>query len=311
MRVFVAGATGVAGRRAVRLFVQRGHEVTAVVRSPAKARLATSLGATPVLLDLFAPSEVTDAAKGHEVVVNLATKIPPFRKAMLPGAWSENDRIRSEVSRNLVDAALAGDALRYIQESLGFIYTDNGDAWIDESSSLDPPPHARTVLEAEAQAARFTERGGSGVVCRFGQFYASDAAHTRSMLKLARGRILPLPGPPEAFFPTIHADDVANAIVAALQAPAGIYNVVDNEPLRQRELADVLGSTLAIRALRFAPPGVIRLGGQKVEMLMRSQRVSNRRFREAAGWSPKFPSAREGFAAVVKEVDGDVDREST
>lgn len=308
--MFVAGATGVAGRRTVPLLVQQGHQVTAVVRSPAKARLVTSLGATPVLLDLFAPRDVTDAVRGHEVVVNLATKIPQFSKAMMPGAWSENDRIRSEASRNLVDAALDGDASRYIQESLGFIYRDSGDAWIDETGALDPPPHARTVLEAEAQAARFSEGGGSGVVLRFGQFYAPDAAHTRTMIKLARRSVSPLPGPPPAFFPMIHADDVADGVVAALKAPPGIYNVVENEPLRQRELADVLSSCLNVRPLRFAPSRMVGLGGEKVKMLMRSQRVSNRRFREATGWSPGFPSAREGFVVVVKEVDGNVDGQS-
>lgn len=311
MQVFVAGATGVAGRRTVRLLVERGHDVTAVVRSPEKARLVTALGATPVLLDLFTLSQVAEAVRDHDAVVNLATKIPPSSKAALPRAWSENDRIRSEVSRNLVDAALDAGATRYIQESLGFIYPDNGDGWIDESSEVDPPPHARTVLDAEAHAARFTEQGGSGVVLRFGQFYAPDAVHTHSMIKLARRRVCPFPGPPEAFSPMIHADDVAGAVVAALAAPAAVYNVVDDEPLRQRQLADALSSALAIRPLRFPPSGVMRLGGQKVEMLMRSQRVSNRRFRDATGWTAKFPSTEKGFVAVVKEVDADVGRQSS
>src|SRR5437660_1162349 len=97
-------------------------EVTAVARSEAKAAWVRSVGAAPVNVDLFDPAGVKGAVAGHDVVCNLATHIPPTAKMVLPGAWDENNRIRREVSRNLVDAALAAGAERYIQEAVCFLY---------------------------------------------------------------------------------------------------------------------------------------------------------------------------------------------
>src|SRR5438094_5191554 len=140
MRVFVAGATGVVGRRAVNLAVGAGHEVTGVARNPEKAQLLQELGATPIDVDLFDAESVRRAVDGHEVVINLATRIPPLTRAALPWAWKETDRIRSLASRNLVDGALAAGAGRYVQESFAPIYPDCGSAWIDESVPVEPAP---------------------------------------------------------------------------------------------------------------------------------------------------------------------------
>src|SRR5206468_5182859 len=107
MKVFVAGSTGVLGRRAVRLLVAAGHDVTAAVRSEEKAALVRAMGAHPVRVDLFDAAAVEDAVRGHEAVVNLATHIPPMSQTTRTSAWAETDRTRREVSPKLVDAAPA------------------------------------------------------------------------------------------------------------------------------------------------------------------------------------------------------------
>jgi nucleoside-diphosphate-sugar epimerase len=107
MRVFVAGATGVIGRRAVAQLIAAGHEVTGIARAPAKAAQLRRAGAVPVEVSLFDPAALTAAVAGHDAVVNLATKIPTLTQAARASAWDENNRIRIEGSRNLVDAALA------------------------------------------------------------------------------------------------------------------------------------------------------------------------------------------------------------
>src|SRR3954471_18375841 len=122
MRVFVAGSTGVIGHRAVRALVAAGHEVTAAVRSPAKAALARSLGATAVEVSIFDPDALRAAVAGHDAVCNLATHIPSLARAADPRSWDENNRIRTKGSRNLVDAALAAGATTYVQESIAFLY---------------------------------------------------------------------------------------------------------------------------------------------------------------------------------------------
>jgi 2-alkyl-3-oxoalkanoate reductase len=127
MKVFVAGATGVLGRRAVAGLVRSGHEVSALVRSDAKAGQVVAAGAAPVRCSLFDPDGLRSAMAGHDAVINLATHIPPVTAAARAPAWAENDRVRTVGSRNLVDAALVAGVGRYVQESIAFLYADGGD----------------------------------------------------------------------------------------------------------------------------------------------------------------------------------------
>jgi nucleoside-diphosphate-sugar epimerase len=301
-KIFVAGATGVLGRRAVARLVVAGHEVTGVARSDEKAELLRALGATPVAVDLFDATAVKGAVDGHDVVANLATHIPSLSKAALPGAWSENDRLRGQASEHLVDGALATGASRYIQESISFMYADAGDRWIDEDGDLDQVSVVRSTLAAEGQARRFTEAGGAGVVLRFGQFYAPEAVHTVAMAKAARRRIAPALGPKDSYLTTIAADDAATAVVASLAAPAGVYNVTDDDPMTRRAFAEAVARALGTKPPRTLPQVLGKLGGEKGRFYMRSQRVSNRRFKEATGWAPAHPRAAEGWAAMATEL---------
>jgi nucleoside-diphosphate-sugar epimerase len=299
MNIFVAGATGVLGRRAVAQLVEAGHEVTGVARTDEKAAQLRALGVTPVTVDLFDAGALKDAVAGHDVVMNLATHIPNLSRAALPGAWAENDRIRSEASRNLVDAALAAGATRYVQEAISFLYEDRGAEWIDEEVPLDLPPLGGSMVTAEAEARRFTEGGGTGVVLRFGQFYAPEAAHTLAMAKLVRRRLTPALGPPDGYVTTIHADDAASAVVAALDAPAGVYNVTDDEPVTRKEFGQTVAAAFGRKPPHAIPRVLGKVGGSNAAPLMRSQRVSNRRFKGATGWAPTYPSVREGWPVVA------------
>jgi nucleoside-diphosphate-sugar epimerase len=281
----VSGATGAVGEPAVRMLVEAGHTVTAAARSPQRAQLLGSLGATPVILDLFDPAAVRPAVAGHEAIVNLATHIPPVSKAMLPGAWAENDRIRREVPRNLVDAALAGGVGRMVQEAICFFYAESGDRWLDEETPLDLPPYARSGADAEAQARRLTEAGGTGVVLRFGLFYGPRSERPPVLAR-------------SGYMSSIHTDDAAAAVVAALRAPAGTYNIVDDEPLLRTEYAAAARTALGTR-IRLLPAAVLSMMGPRTTVAVRSARVSNRRFREATGWAPRYRSVREGFAALA------------
>ena len=105
MKIFVAGATGVIGRRAVPLLIERGHEVTAVSRTESKRAALSGVGAKAIVVDLFDADAVGSAVKGHDVVINLATSIPPSSRALMPWAWRETARIRRVVSTNLRIAA--------------------------------------------------------------------------------------------------------------------------------------------------------------------------------------------------------------
>jgi nucleoside-diphosphate-sugar epimerase len=302
MRIFVTGATGVAGRRAVPLLVAAGHEVTGVARTPERAAAVEKAGARAVQLSLFDADAVRRAVAGHDAVLNLATAVPSSSRMMLPGAWREMDRIRRDASRVLVDAALAGGVSRFVQESFAPIYADQGDAWIDESSPMKPARYNRAVLDAEASAERFTRGGGTGVVLRFGFFYGPDAGGaTLDMIPFVRKGWSPAAGA-EGFISSIAHDDVATAAVAALGIPAGIYNVVDDEPLRHRDFFSSMAAALGAPSPKFLPKWAGRLMGGPGETLARSLRISNRKFREASGWAPKYPSVRDAWPDLLREA---------
>lgn len=303
MNVFVTGATGVLGRRVVPLLVADGHHVTAVARSPEKAAALEAAGARSAEVSLFDTDALRGALAGHDAVLNLATHIPPLNKGAWPGAWKENDRIRTEGSRAVADAAIAAGVARHVQESITFPYADGGADWIDETSPLDVPPSLQSSQVAEAQAPRVTDAGGTGIVLRFAMFYGPDSSHTIDQARLARRGQVPMPGRPDAYASWVHLDDAARAVVAALDLPAGTYNVVEDEPITRGELADVMARTAGRDKLSWLFSKASRLGGRKVEALARSQRVSNRTLREASDWRPEHPSVREGWPAVVGQIE--------
>jgi 2-alkyl-3-oxoalkanoate reductase len=298
MRIFVTGATGVIGRRAVPLLLEQGHQVTAVGRSVDRLRPLARLGAAPLQAERFDRAALARAMAGHDAVVNLATHIPTGSvRPFLPGAWAANDRIRRDGSAALVDAAQDAGVERFVQESFAPIYADAGDRWIDETAPRQPARYNRTVMDAEASAARFR---GVGIALRFAYFYGPGDAFTLQILQLARKGWLPLPGRADGFFSMVHQGDAAAAVAAALRAPAGIYNVVEDQPLTRRQLADALGEIVGRGSPRLPPGWVARIGGSLVETLARSLRISNRKLRDTTGWAPRYPSSGQGLMAAAR-----------
>lgn len=297
MKIFLAGGTGVVGTRALPALVAAGHTVTAVARGDAKADVVRSLGGSPVSLDLFDAAAVAEAVTGHEVVVNLATSIPSLTKAARSSAWTMNERLRSEASNHLVDGALATGATRYVQESICFPYLDHGSEWVDEDHPMDHAGPFNGARDAEAAAARFAGHGGAGVVLRYAQFYAPESSHTQAFNATLRKRVNPFVGDPEAYTSFIHAEDAGSAVVAALVAPSGIYNVADDEPLTRTDAGRAAADALGVKP-PHALPKVLRAASPAAgKLLMKSLRISNRRFRDATGWAPAHPSIRGAWPA--------------
>ncbi len=300
MRVFVTGGTGAIGRFVLPELVTAGHDVSALARSPEKARQVEAAGAHPVEVSLFDSGALKDAFAGHEAVLNLATAIPPAKAMRNPAAWEMNNRIRTEGSAAVVDAALAAGVPRLVQESITFPYVEAGDEWITEETTWETTPALSSVATAEANAARFGQHGDA-VVLRFSAFYGPGSEQTDMLLRMARRHVGITLGAPDSYQSNIHLFDAATAAVAALHAPAGTYNVTDDEPMTKRAYADAAAAAVGSRVWVRAPGRLIGLLGLSSAALRRSQRVSNRKLRDATGWSPRYPSAREGYAAIVKE----------
>lgn len=299
MEVFVAGATGVVGVAAVRALVHGGHGVRGSARSDEGAALLRSLGATPVTLDLFDPRAVRRAVDGLDAVIRLTTRIPPLWRMRHAGAWDETDRLRTEGARILVDAALDAGCATYLHESVSFLYAGGGERWLDEEAPVDTGGWApmEASLGGEAEAARFTAAGGHGIVLRFGAFYSRRNRTFREIERLARLRLFPVFGAGDNFISPLWVPDAGAAVAAALGAPSGVYNVCDDEPLPMREYGRVLSVTFGTPRPPHLPRalGPVFLGRGPAGYLLRSQRVSNSRLREATGWAPEARSLAEGL----------------
>lgn len=194
MRLLITGGTGVLGRALRPLAEAAGHEL----EMPGHAEL-----------DLFDPSAVADAVRDADAVLHLATRIRTLDQISDREAWHENDRLRADASRILVDAAIAADVEVYVQPTVTFVYPT------DRKVSEDTPvgkvlPILDSSLAAERETERFARAGGRGVVLRFG--------------------LLDGPGtwfdePMGDFGATLHVSDAGRALVSALSLPSGIYNV--------------------------------------------------------------------------------------
>jgi nucleoside-diphosphate-sugar epimerase len=299
VKVFVAGGTGAIGRHAVAALVEAGHDVTALARSPAKAAELAGRGTTPAQVSLFDRAALASALAGHDAVVNVASAIPPMSRFMRTSAWAPNERVRREGSATLVDAALDAGVGRLVQESVAMVYPDRGADWVDEDVPPDDYPMAGGNLAAEASTRRFTAAGGTGVVLRFGWFLGPGATHSEQLFALARRHVCVQMGRPGTYVSSTHVEDGGRAVVAALAAPAGTYNAVDDEPLTKRAYADALADAAGATTWLRVPGRAALLLGDRSTSLTRSLRVSNARLRRATGWAPRYPSAREAWAATA------------
>jgi nucleoside-diphosphate-sugar epimerase len=193
-RIYLAGATGVIGRRLAPLLVDAGYTVGAMTRSSENATWLSALGAEPIVCDVFDRAGLAAAVKSFspDVVLHELTDLPDSFED-IPKAQLLNARIREEGTRNLIDAIDGLSQARIVAQSI---------AW-----ATDPGPGAEAVayLERAVLAA-------SGVVLRYGAFYGPGTYY--------EGEIPPAP--------RVDIDTAAARTVESLDAPSGIVTIVDD-----------------------------------------------------------------------------------
>lgn len=287
VKIFVIGAAGVMGRSVVRALHGAGHSVVGLAQNEAKAELLAGIDVQPVRGDLFDVSLLAEAFEGCDVVCNMATHVPVGLAGMRPGAWKASDRIRSEGARIVSSAARLASVSRLIQESVSVLYADAGDQWIDEASPVAVNRATEPVVLAETSAEDFRAPGFESVVLRFGAIIGDDGL-TRWRLDRARhGQPVGL-GAPSAWTHLVHADDIGSAVLAALSAPSGTYNV-GAAPVQRATLTCGFAQAVGRTDVGFMSRLVQRLGGERLEPLTRSQRVSSSRLTQVAAWKPEQP----------------------
>src|SRR5215471_11402025 len=305
MQVFVAGGTGVLGRASLRALIAAGHRVRSTARGQEKAELGRSLGAEPVAVDLYDAEAMRRAIAGSDAVLRLTTKFGPMAKLRDPRTWTETMRLRTTGAHILVDAAIAEGVPLYLHESVSFVYADGGASWLSEEARTDDGGTAllHATLEGEREADRFTKQGGRGVVLRFGGFYAADAPSTLETITLMRRRLMPQIGAAANYFSAIYVPDAGRAVVAALDIPAGIYNVVDDTPVPFAEYLQTLARVIGVgKPLRLPTLLGKWMFGDVWKYFSRSLRVSNARLKEVSNWQPNVKSVAEGWPLLAAEL---------
>jgi nucleoside-diphosphate-sugar epimerase len=193
MRIFLAGASGVIGRKLTPMLVEAGHTVAGTTRSAEKAELVRELGAEPFVIDVYDAQALRDLVVdwSPDLVMHQLTDLPDDA-ADIPLRAAGNGRIREEGTANLIAAAQAAGAERFLAQSI---------AWTPAAGN-----ESREALESQVLAYE-----GTGVVLRYGQFHGPGTYYESE--------------PPDP--PRIQIGAAACATVTALDAPSGIVEIVD------------------------------------------------------------------------------------
>jgi nucleoside-diphosphate-sugar epimerase len=303
MRLFVVGASGVIGRRLVPQLIERGHEVIGSARSPEKAERLRRLGAESVVLDALDAPAVREAvaAAQPDAIVHQATALTGLSDFKhFDRSFAQTNRLRTEGTNNLLAAAREVGVGKFVaQSNANHRYVREGGPVKSEDDPLDsdPPASARESLAAMEHVDRAVTAAG-GIALRYGIFYGDP---DDGMVEAVRARKFPIVGDGAGVWSFIHLDDAAAATVLALEhdGPA-VYNIVDDEPAPTSvwlpELARIVGAKPPQRFPRL----LARLFAGEVPVVMatESRGASNAKAKRELGWTLRYPSWRQGFAAV-------------
>ena len=193
MRIYFAGASGVIGGRLVPLLVAAGHTVGAMTRSAEKATRLASIGAEPIVCDVFDRPALTRSVRAFspDLLLHELTDLPDDLES-LPADSLLNARIRSEGTRNLLDALEGLNSPKVVAQSV---------AW-----TMRPGAEADAVAELERVVL-----AANGVVLRYGLLYGPGTYFEAD--------------PPAD--PRVHIDVAVARTLDALGAAPGIVTIVE------------------------------------------------------------------------------------
>ena len=310
MRVFVAGASGAIGRPLVPKLVAAGHEVTGMTRSESRAEAVRQAGARAAVVDVFDADALRGAVEAAraDVIVHELTALPERLDFRRKDVYAPTNRLRTEGTRNLLGAARAAGARRFICQSIAFAYRNDGSHVKSEDDPLlDDAPGAfgggvKALNEMEAMVVGAD--GMDGLVLRYGFFYGPGTHYGAdgAMVADVRRRRLPIVGKGAGVFSFIHVDDAADATVAAVERGApGVYNVTDDEPAPMSEWVPVLAEAAGAKRPMRVPVWLAKLmGGKQAATFSAELRgASNEKAKRELGWQPAHPTWRTGFADTL------------
>jgi nucleoside-diphosphate-sugar epimerase len=310
MRIFIAGATGALGRPLLRMLRERGHEVAGTTRNSEKTELLRELGAEPIVCDALDAAAVHDAVGRWrpEVVVNQLTALSaPFNPRRYTQWLEPTNRLRSEGTRNLAQAAASAGSRLLVSQSVAFAYRWDGNALRTEDEPLFDADmgfgRAVAALRDLEQRTLMTP-GLDGVVLRYGYFYGPGTSYASDgdVAQLVRRRRFPVVGDGTGQFSFIHIEDAASATTAAIeQGTPGTFNVVDDDPAEMRAWLPCYADALKTNPPRRVPVWLARLvtASYVAEAAVHQRGASNARIKRDLGWTPRWSTWRRGFVEAL------------
>jgi nucleoside-diphosphate-sugar epimerase len=302
MRVLVAGASGAIGTRLVSQLIHAGHDVVGTHRSAGNADRLRALGAESLQLDLLEGRAVIEAvaAQRPDAIVHEATALGEMSDFKhFDRTFHQTNLLRTRGTEALLAAAKEAGVARFVAQSYASArYSRTGGMVKTEDDPLDanPVPAMRESVAAMVSLEQQVT-GAGGIVLRYGGFYGAD---NDGLIEPVRKRMFPVVGDGAGVTSFIHLDDAAAATVLALDhdGPA-IYNIVDDEPAAAREWLPVLAETLGAKPPRHVPRWLARLVAGELAVMMgtESRGASNAKAKREFGWTLRYPSWRDGFAA--------------
>jgi nucleoside-diphosphate-sugar epimerase len=299
MRVFVAGGTGVIGRRLVPELVAHGHHVTATTTSAAKVRLLKQLGAEGMVMDGLDAAAVGEAvaAARPDAIVHQMTGLseahagkPNLRRA--DRFFATTNRLRSEGADHLLAAAEATGVSHVVAQGHASMNGIRQGGWVKtEEDPLEVLEGTKAISHLEDVVVR-----AGGAVLRYGGFYGPGA--NDDQVKMVRKRLFPLVGGGTGYISWVHVDDAASATVLAMEQKAkGVFNIVDDEPAPVSQWLPYLAECAGAKPPRRVPRWLARLlaGEMVVGMMTEGRGFSNAKAKRQLGWELRYPSWRQGF----------------
>jgi nucleoside-diphosphate-sugar epimerase len=304
MRVFVAGGSGVLGRRLVPQLVARGHQVTATTTSAAKLGLLEQLSAEGIVMDALDAASVGEAvaAARPDAIVHEMTALsvahagkPNLRKA--DRFFAATNRLRTEGTDHLLAAAQATGVSHFVAQGHASMNGIRKGGWVKtEEDPLEVLEGTKAIRHLEDVVVK-----AGGAVLRYGGFYGPGAWDEQ--LALVRKRLFPLVGGGTGYVSWVHVDDAASATVLALEQSAkGVFNIVDDEPAPVSAWLPFLAECARAKQPRRIPAWLARLlaGEMAVGIMTEGRGFSNAKAKRELGWQLRYPSWRQGFTEELR-----------
>ena len=322
MKIFIIGATGVLGKRVASQLVKQGYEVQTLVRSKEKALEIEKIGGTGFIGSVYDKVNLLKMTKGVDGLLHLATSIP--RKSKTKSSdWDENNRLRTELTKILIEVVKENKISFYIQNSVLFIYGQRNGAVISEETVVQKPIitavklsksfryDLESQIDGESMINFELKTGFPGIIMRFGFFYSTDSTTTRDIVNTIKKGKFPIIGKGKAFINFIHVDDAAEAVISVIKNYNKVigktFNISDNEPVSLENFLIKVSLKLGAKKPGHVPVFLAKMfaGEYSVNLFLSSYKNKNSMLKKMTNWEPKYHNFEKGFNQVLEEINNE------